>query len=383
MAGKTYYSRWLVTKRLAMAVKERKKLINIADFQRKAKENLPQMFYDYYASGAHDETTLSENSEAYNRIKLRYRVMADVSRRDMSVNVLGQRSSMPVFVAPTAFHGLASPEAEIATVKAASKSKTIMILSTLSNTALENVKKEASVPLLFQLYVYKDRSATAELVIRAEEAGYKGIVVTVDAPVLGTRERDVRNDFKLPEGLTIKNMTAAQLEKMSEDSGSGLGNYFALSIDPSLSWKDIEWLKNITNLHIIVKGIVHPEDAVIALESGADGVVVSNHGGRQLDTSPATIEALPDVAEAMGGRGTLLVDGGIRRGTDVFKALALGADAVLLGRPILWGLAAGGEEGVYQVLEIMREEFDKAMMLCGFRSVSEIGNKGKEILFQP
>lgn len=366
-----------------MTVKERTKLINIADFQRKAKENLPRMFYDYYASGAHDENTLSENSEAYNRIKLRYRVMADVSRRDMSVNVLGQKSSMPVFVAPTAFHGLASPEAEIATVKAASKSRTIMILSTLSNTALENVKKEASIPLFFQLYVYKDRSATAELVIRAEEAGYKGIVVTVDAPVLGTRERDVRNDFKLPEGLTIKNMTAAQLEKMSEDSGSGLGNYFASSIDPSLSWKDIEWLKNITGLQIIVKGIVHPEDAVIALESGADGVVVSNHGGRQLDTSPATIEALPDVAEAMDGRGALLVDGGIRRGTDVFKALALGADAVLLGRPILWGLAAGGEEGVYQVLEIMRAEFDKAMMLCGFCSVSEIGNRGKEILFQP
>ncbi len=358
-----------------------KKLINIGDFHREAKEKLPQMFYDYYASGAHDEITLSENSEAYNRIKLRYRVMVDVSERDMSVEILGQKSSMPVLVAPTAFHGLASPEAEIATVKAANKAQTLMILSTLSNTSLEDVKKEATVPMFFQLYVYKDRSATAELVKRAEESGYKAITVTVDAPILGTRERDVRNDFRLPDGLTIKNMTPAQLEKMSEDSGSGLGNYFASSIDPSLSWKDIEWLKNLTKLPVLVKGVVHPEDAKIALKSGAQGVVVSNHGGRQLDTSPATIEALPDVAEAMDGKGLLLADGGIRRGTDVFKALALGADAVLVGRPILWGLAARGEDGARQILEILRAEFDKAMMLCGFRSVDEIKRKGKEILF--
>ncbi len=358
-----------------------KKLININDFHLEAKEKLPQMFYDYYASGAHDEITLSENNEAYNRIKLRYRVMVDVSKRNMSVDIFGEKFSMPIFVAPTAFHGLASPEAEIATVKAAKKAQTLMILSTLSNTTLENVKKETSVPLLFQLYVYRDRSATAELVKRAEQAGYKAIVVTVDAPILGTRERDVRNDFKLPEGLTIRNMTPMQLEKMSKESGSGLGNYFASSIDPSLSWKDIEWLKSITKLPVLVKGVVHPEDAKIALKSGADGIVVSNHGGRQLDTSPATIDALPDVAKAMDGKGLLFVDGGVRRGTDVFKALALGADAVLVGRPVLWGLAARGEEGASAVLEILRAEFDKTMMLCGFCSVDEIKRKGKEILF--
>lgn len=363
-----------------MTIKD-KKLINIKDFQREAKEKLPQMFYDYYASGANDEVTLSENSEAYGRIKLRYRIMVDVSKRDMSVSILGQKASMPILVAPTAFHGLASPEAEIATVKAASKAQTLMVLSTLSNTTLEDVGKESSVPLFFQLYVYKDRSATAALVTRAEEAGYKAIAVTADAPILGTRERDIRNDFRLPDGLSIKNMTAAQLEKMSQDSGSGLGNYFAASIDPSLSWKDVEWLKSITKLPVLVKGVVHPEDAKIALQSGADGVVVSNHGGRQLDTSPATIETLPDVAEAMDGRGTLLADGGIRRGTDVFKALALGAEAVLIGRPILWGLAVRGEEGANQVLEILRAELDKAMMLCGFRSVDEVRRKGKGILF--
>ncbi len=357
------------------------KLISINDFHRKAKKKLPQMFYDYYAAGANDEITLSENSEAYKRIKLRYRVMVDVSERDMSVTVFGNKVSMPILVAPTAFHGLASPEAEFATVKAANKAGTLMILSTLSNTTLEDVKKEAAIPLFFQLYVYRDRSATAELVKRAEEAGYGAIVVTVDAPILGTRERDVHNDFRLPEGLTIKNMTAAQLERMSEETGSGLGNYFASSIDPSLSWKDIEWLKGITKLPVLVKGVVHPEDAKLALKNGADGVVVSNHGGRQLDTSPATIEALPDVAEAMDGAGTLFVDGGIRRGTDIFKALALGADAVLLGRPILWGLAADGEKGAVQILEILRAEFDKAMMLCGFCSVSEIKKRGKEILF--
>lgn len=357
------------------------KLININDFHRKAKEKLPQMFYDYYASGAHDEITLADNREAYNRIKLRYRVMVDVSERDMSVDILGSKASMPILVAPTAFHGLASPEAEIATARAAGKAETLMILSTLSNTTLEDVKKEATAPLFFQLYVYGDRSATIELVKRAEETGYEAIVVTVDAPILGTRERDVRNDFQLPEGLTIKNLTKAQMEKMSEQTGSGLGNYFASSIDPSLSWKDMAWLKGNTKLPVLVKGIVHPEDAKLALENGAAGIVVSNHGGRQLDTSPATIDALPDIAETMNGKGTLLVDGGVRRGTDIFKALALGADAVLIGRPVLWGLAADGEEGASRILEILRTEFDKAMMLCGFRSVDEIKKKGKEVLF--
>ncbi|WP_462137401.1 alpha-hydroxy acid oxidase [Candidatus Mycalebacterium sp.] len=357
------------------------KLININDFHRKAKEKLPQMFYDYYASGAHDEITLADNREAYNRIKLRYRVMVDVSERDMSVDILGSKASMPILVAPTAFHGLASPEAECATARATDKAETLMILSTLSNTTLEDVKKETAAPLFFQLYVYRDRAATEELVRRAEAADYKAIVVTVDAPILGTRERDVRNDFQLPEGLTIKNMSAAHIEKMSGETGSGLGNYFASSIDPSLSWKDIAWLGGITKLPVLVKGVVHPEDAKLALENGAAGVVVSNHGGRQLDTSPATIDALPDIAEAMDGKGTLLVDGGVRRGTDVFKALALGADAVLVGRPVLWGLAADGGEGVRQILEILRTEFDKAMMLCGFCSVDEIKKKGKEILF--
>ncbi|QMU56363.1 MAG: alpha-hydroxy-acid oxidizing protein [Candidatus Mycalebacterium zealandia] len=358
-----------------------KKLINISDFHRKAKEKLPQMFYDYYASGAHDEITLTDNREAYSRIKLRYRVMVDVSERDMSVDVLGSKASMPILVAPTAFHGLASPEAECATARATDRAETLMILSTLSNTALEDVKKETSTPLFFQLYVYRDRNATEELVRRAEAADYKAIVVTVDAPILGTRERDVRNDFRLPEDLTIKNMSAAQMEKMSKETGSGLGNYFASSIDPSLSWKDIGWLGGITKLPVLVKGVVHPEDAKLALENGAAGVVVSNHGGRQLDTSLATIDALPDIAEAMNGKGTLLVDGGVQRGTDVFKALALGADAVLIGRPVLWGLAADGEQGVHQVLEILRTEFDKTMMLCGFCSVDEIKKKGKTILF--
>lgn len=356
------------------------KLININDFERVARERLPQMDYDYYAAGALDEITLADNCDAYSRIKLRYRVFTGVADRDLGVEVLGCKATMPIFVAPTAFHGLATDDAELATARAASKAGTIMTISTLSNSMLEDVQRVASTSLFFQLYVYQDRSISAELVQRAEAAGYKAIAITADTPILGTRERDVRNNFQLRDGLTIRNLTAAQLEKLSTDDGSGLGNYFATAIDQSFAWKDLEWLRSLTNLPILVKGVVHPADAQLALQHGAAGVIVSNHGGRQLDTSIATIDALPAVAEALDGRGTLLLDGGIRRGTDVIKALALGADAVLVGRPILWGLAVNGESGAVKVLEILRAELDKGMALCGFRTINDLKANGKDII---
>jgi 4-hydroxymandelate oxidase len=279
---------------------------------------------------------------------------------------------MPILVAPTAFHRLACALGELATVRAAGVAGTIMILSSLSNTPVEEVTAAASGPVWFQLYVYKDREATRALIGRAEAAGCRAIVLTVDAPVFGSRERDVRNCFVLPEGLTIANMSAAGYGTVSRVDGSGLAAYIAENVDPTLSWKDVEWLRSVTRLPFLIKGLVRPDDAVRAVDVGAHGIVVSNHGGRQLDGSPPTIEVLPRIADAVGGRCEVLIDGGIRRGTDVLKALAYGAKAVLLGRPILWGLAAEGEVGVTHVLESFRRELDLAMALAGCKTLADV-----------
>jgi 4-hydroxymandelate oxidase len=300
-------------------------------------------------------------------------VLVDVGRRDLTTTVLGQRLSMPILVAPTAFHAMATAEGEVATARAAGGAGTVMILSTLSNVAVEDVVAAATGPVWFQLYVYKDRGATAEMVARAQAAGCSALVLTVDAPFLGRRERDIRNKFHLPAGLAVKNMLPAGYGDVAARAHeSGLSAYVAELMDPGLTEGDLEWLAGLSRLPVLVKGVVRPDDARRVMAHGAAGVVVSNHGGRQLDTSVATIEALPRVAEAMDGRGELLVDGGVRRGTDVIKALALGARAVLVGRPMLWGLALGGEAGARRALDILREELDLAMALCGCRSVTEI-----------
>ena len=350
--------------------------LNLQELEELAREKLSAMAYGYYASGALEEHTLRENVAAWARIALHYRVLVDVSVRDSSTTVLGTRVSMPVLVAPTAFHGLACDDAERATVRAAAGAGTAMCLSSLSNTRVEEVCEAAQGhPVWFQLYVYRDRAATAALVARAEAAGARAIVLTVDAPLLGRRERDVRNEFHLPEGLRVENMNAvtglAEVELRS--STSGLAAYFAEKLDPSLTWKDVSWLRSITRLPVVVKGIVRPDDARRAVDHGASGIVVSNHGGRQLDGSPATATVLGPVAEAVDGRIEILVDGGIRRGADVLRALALGARAVLVGRPILWGLATAGEQGARAVLETFRTEIDHAMALTGCARVTDIG----------
>ncbi len=348
--------------------------VNLYDFEIRARGRLTEMAYAYYASGANDEITLRENHDAYDRIALRYHVLRDVSQRDLSITVLGEPASMPVLVAPMAFQGMAHPDGEVATARAAATAGTIMVLSTLSNASVEEVAAATTAPLWFQLYVYRDRGATHELVQRVEAAGYRALVLTVDAPVLGRRETDVRNRFQLPAGLTAKNLIPAGKERLPDGAAdSGLSVYFASMLDPSLSWTDVEWLRSITSLPVIVKGIVRGDDAARAVDRGAAGIVVSNHGGRQLDTAPAAIEVLAEVVKAVDGRAEVLVDGGIRRGTDVIKALALGARAVMLGRPVLWGLAVGGEAGVSTVLSLLRAELDTAMALCGCPSVDAIG----------
>ena len=347
--------------------------INLYEFEELAAEKLWTPAYDYYASGAHDEITLRENHAAYDRIALHYRVLVDVRERDTSTTVLGRQISMPVMIAPTAFHRMAHDDGELATARAAASAGTLMTLSTLSNTVLEDVAAETEAPKWFQLYVYRDKDATLELIRRAEDAGFEALVFTVDAPFLGVRERDVRNEFNLPDDLQVANLTQRQMDQLPKAKlESGLAAYFEDLLEQGLTWETFDWIASKTDLPIILKGVVRADDARRAADHGVSAIWVSNHGGRQLDTSPATIDVLPAIADAVGDDIEVFIDGGIRRGTDVVKALALGADAALIGRPVLWGLAYDGQAGVERVLEILRDEFDLAMALCGATDVTEL-----------
>ena len=348
-------------------------LINLEDFETAALGRLPAGPRDYYRGGANDETCLRESRSAWDRWQVHYRVLRDVSVRDASVEVLGAPLDWPVMIAPTAYHRMAHPDGELATARAAAAAGTAMVLSTLSNTAMEEVAREARRGLWFQLYVYKDRGITRELIARAAAAGCGAIAVTVDAPVGGQRERDVRNEFAYPADLPMSNLLPQGPRFATPDlADGGFMGYVNRMFDPSLSFRDLEWIAAQTRLPVLVKGVVRPDDAVAALDHGARGVIVSNHGGRQLDAAPATADVLGPVVEAVAGRAPVLVDGGIRRGIDVLRALALGARAVLVGRPVLWGLTVGGEAGVRRVLSLLRHEFDVAMALAGARRVTEI-----------
>jgi 4-hydroxymandelate oxidase len=345
--------------------------LNLLDYERLAKARLAPMVFDYYAGGAMDGITARENHRAYDEIFLRYRVFAGVGRRDLSTTVIGQRLGLPVLVAPTAFHGLAHPDAERATARGAAAAGAVYVLSCFSTTLLEDVAREGQGPRWFQLYISRDRGVTRALVQRVEAAGYAALELTADTPVSGRREADLRNHFRLPDGLSMKNLAG---EKEAGDGRpSSLAAHVDHLLDNNLTWRDFEWLRSLTRLPVLVKGVARGDDARHAVECGAAGVIVSNHGGRQLDTARPTIRALPEVVEAVDGRADVLIDGGIRRGTDVLKALALGARAVQVGRPILWGLAVDGEAGVRYVLELLRDELDLAMALCGCRTVAGIG----------
>ena len=334
--------------------------LNVSEYERLAEERLDPAAYGYFAGGAGDEVTLRENVEAFGRLTLRPRVLADVSGVSTATTVLGHDVSMPILVAPVAFQRLAHPDGEIAAARAAARAGTIYCLSTVATAAPADVAGEGA--RWFQLYVFKDRGFTEELVRRAVDAGFSAILLTADTPHLGRRERDRRTGFKVPAEL-VPNLAGHDLLTPEQT--------FASMAD-DLSWRDVEWLASLSGLPVLVKGVLTREDAVLACESGAAGVVVSNHGGRQLDGVPATIEALPEVAEAVAGRVPVLLDGGIRRGTDVLKALALGAEAVLAGRAFIWGLAVDGEKGVSAVLELLRRELELALALLGCRSPAEV-----------
>lgn len=348
-------------------------LINLFDFEAHARSTMPPDVWSYVSSGAADEVTVRQNRAAFDDIALRFRVLAGVEKRDLSVEILGSRLGFPVLIAPTGFHQLIHPDGEIGTARAAAAAGALMVVSTMSNARLEDIRAAAPGPMWFQLYVYKDRGVTRSLVERATAAGYDAIQVTADLPVLGRREADIRNCFGLPAHLRVANLEGTGFDVLSAPTAdSGIASYTTRMLDDSLTWKDLDWFCSLTPKPILVKGIVRGDDARLALEHGAKGIVVSNHGGRQLDTAVATIRALPEVVDAVAGRVPVLLDGGIRRGTDIVKALALGAAAVQIGRPVLWALAAGGQAGVQRALELLRLEFDLALALCGCTSAANV-----------
>lgn len=345
-------------------------LADLADYERAAPARMSAVAWAYFSGGAADEHTLRWNHEAYTRLRLRPRVLTDVSSIDPRVKLFGREHAFPILLAPCAYHKLAHPEGEVATARGAAAARATLVVSTSATTTLEDVAAAASHPKWFQLYVQPDREFTHGLVRRAEAANYETLVVTVDSPVLGPRHRETRLPFAMPPGTdraNLRGLVAATGGHRPTES-----TIYSAMLDPKLTWKEIAWLRGLTKRPFLLKGILTADDAARALDHGADGVIVSNHGGRNLDTLPATIDALPEVAARVAGRVPVLVDGGIRRGTDVLKAIALGANAVLIGRPYLHGLAVGGADGVARVVGLLRRELEMAMALTGRRTVAEI-----------
>jgi len=343
--------------------------ICLSDFEPLAKAKMPAMAWEYVTAGAGDEITVRWNIEAYQRIRLKPRVLVDVSKLDTRVTLFGQEHAFPILLAPTAAQSLMHADGELATVRGAGAANTGMVLSCFSSTSLEDVAAAATSPLWFQLYVQTDHGFTRELVQRVEAGGYRALCLTVDTPIIGARNRETRANVKQPPMPNLKGFQVAHGEASLH---TGAVQVFNGVLDAALSWKDVEWLRSIAKIPLVLKGVMNPDDADIAAQSGVAGIIVSNHGGRNLDTLPATIEALPQVADKVAGRMPVFVDGGIRRGTDVLKALALGANAVFIGRPYLYGLGAAGDRGVTNVINILQREFQMAMVLTGKTNMSSI-----------
>lgn len=340
--------------------------VNLVELQERAREVLPQDVFDFYAGGAADELTIQACREAYLRWRLLPYVLAGVDDIDLTTELLGDHLSWPVFIAPTGAHRLARDEGELATGRAAQAEATLMVVSMYSTVRLEAVAEVAG-PRWFNGYLLRDRGLARALVERAQASGYRAVSLTIDQPMAGRRERDIRNDFHLPPGIEPANFVNSD-----RDAVAPIAQISAMA-DPSLTWDDLAAFVAWSPLPIVAKGILRADDAVRALEAGVSAVYVSNHGGRQLDSAVPSLDALPDVLDAVAGRVPVLVDGGIRRGTDIVKALALGARAVGIGRPILYGLALDGEAGVRAVLGLLRQELVLAMALCGRRRPSDLG----------
>jgi len=334
-----------------------------------AREVMSPAAYDYVAGGSDDEITLAENIAAWRRVRLLPHVLNDVSTVSHWSTLLGADMGAPILIAPMATQRLAHDEGERAMARGAARTRTVMVVSTMATFTLEDIAAAAPEGIRwFQFYVHRDRGLSADLVRRAEAAGYGAVVLTVDVPVLSNRRREAEHHFELPDGMTVANLDTS----LESHHGSGLAEYTNAAFDPGITPDDVGWIKSLVDLPVVVKGVLRPDDAVRAVDGGADAVIVSNHGGRQMDGAVASADALPAVADAIGGRVPLLVDGGIRGGNDVLKALAFGASAVLVGRPLYWALAAGGEDGVAAYLEEVQTELARAMALCGVRDLGEI-----------
>ena len=364
-------------------------IANIADLRRLAWQRLPRVLFDYIDGGAQDEVTLRSNEEDFKHFKLAQRVLRDVSVRDQSVTVLGQKYDLPLILSPTGMTGLFWPNGALEAARAASDAGAGFCLSSMSTSTVEDIAKVAKYPTWFQLYVMRDRGMSRELIERARAAGCSALVLTVDLALQGQRDRDVHNGLTIPPTLRVSNLlnfatrpgwvwryltgpkvVPASLVKPGQTTLFTIAGYVNSQFDQSVTWKDIEWAKSIWGGPLALKGILDPKDAKLAVQHGVDAVIVSNHGGRQLDGVRSAISALPDVVDAVAGKAEVLIDGGVRRGTDVLKAIALGAKACMIGRPYMYGLAAKGRPGVTKALELLRNEIDLALALTGNTSLA-------------
>ncbi len=345
--------------------------ISLYDYESRAKPMLSHNNWEFIEGGAMDEITTARNRSAFEAITLRPRFMRNITERKIATTVLGQDISLPVMISPTDGHGIAHPDAECATARGAGMSNTLMMCSTSSHCSLEEIADAATGPLWMQLS-HRGYDHTENLVKRAEAAGYKAIVLTVDAPIPTPKERDIRNRFVRPGELG--NFREYQ-RRLAEAGESVPTTYGHVLLPPPLTWRELDWLRSLTGLPLVLKGVRTAEDARLAVEHGANAVLVSTHGGRRMDTTMSSIEVVPEIVAATGGKVEVYVDSGVRRGSDVLKALALGATAVAVGRPLYWGLAVNGAEGVHHMLELLREEFDRAMAYCGQNSVDDLEDR--------
>jgi 4-hydroxymandelate oxidase len=337
--------------------------LNVWDFKAIAEKRLPGPTWSYLTGGAADEITLRWNRESFDKIRLRPNVLVDATPLDTRISLFGQEMPFPILLCPTGSHRAIHPEGELATARGAGMAGATMVVSTPATTAVEEIAKATTHPLWFQLYVQRDHSFTRDLVLRAQDAGCQAICVTLDSVIQGPRNRQTRSRFRLAEGTPQPHKQKSQTPEKK---------IFSTTKDPSFSWKDIDWLRSFTRVPLLLKGILDAADAERALQEGADGIIVSNHGGRNLDTVPATIDALPEIVDQVAGRIPILMDSGVRRGTDVLKALGVGASAVMVGRPYLYGLASAGAEGVQRVMDILRTELEMAMILTGRTTIAQI-----------
>ncbi len=372
-------------------MKSRKNTYSLAVYRRRAERRLPKMVFDFIDGGAEDEITTQRNETDFGDIEFVPQPLMGTSTRDLSIELFGQQLSMPVLIGPTGLSGMVWPHGEVHAAEAAKDAGTIYTMSHASTVTIENLANQSPGPKWFQTFMYRDRGLVKSLAERAREAGYKALVLTIDNQVLGQRERDLENGFMIPpkpklrDGLALvrhlpwlmrmarsPRITMANYATKERQDILSLGKYVADLLDPTMSWRDVDWLRSIWSGPLLLKGVLHPEEARLALEHGIDGLIVSNHGGRQLDGAISSVRALPAIADQVADRVPVLIDGGIRRGSDVIKAVALGATACLIGRPHLFGLAVAGKDGVSNILEILRQDMDRILTLGGWDGLSAI-----------